>query len=261
MTLKKDLSQGFKLWRLVHLHGMSLFRARYSRSKLGQLWATIVSFFYILSIGSVWTLIWGVDIDNYLPHVAFGSIIYTLFSTPIVESISLLEGDARMYINDKRPYILSSLACIYRNFIIFLHNLPILIVVLMWSKSRQPIIDLRTFFSILFSFVTVTFFSYGVALVCARFRDLKSIIDTIIQVSFLLTPVMWEIKFLPSKYHIFIYIFNPFASALETLRGPMLGEIVPAEPFYALFMWMIVSYLFALYMHRKLSRGIIFWIQ
>ena len=112
MTIIKDLSKGFQLWRLIHLHGMSTFRARYSRSKLGQLWATIVSSVYIFSIGTVWTLIWGVDIDSYLPHVAFGSILFTLFSAPIVESITILESDSRMYINDKRPFILSSLACL-----------------------------------------------------------------------------------------------------------------------------------------------------
>ena len=66
---------------------------------------------------------------------------------------------------------------------------------------------------------------------------MKSIVDTIMQISFLLTPVMWEMNYLPFKYHILVYLFNPFACVLETLRGPMIGEIVSSEPFYCLFIW------------------------
>jgi ABC-type polysaccharide/polyol phosphate export permease len=60
------------------------------------------------------------------------------------------------------------------------------------------------------------------AMLGARFRDIAQVIQSVIQVIFFLTPVMWMPKLLPEKYF-FVMKFNPFAQFIDLVREPLMG--------------------------------------
>lgn len=258
-SLLAELKDVAGRWRVIHLLGIQLLRARYARSKFGQLWLTISNALFILSAGAVWSIIWQTDIDSYLPYVAGGLVIYQFLSSTIAECTGILAGDARLYVNDRVPFLVSTAAHVYRQLIILLHNIPIIVVVVLWSESAR--FDFYWWYplAVVVTFVFLAAACYPLAFVCARFRDVGQLVGTATQISFLVTPVMWKIDFLPPAVVGYFYL-NPFAAFLDLLRNPLVGEPVSAFAWPSVLVWTALSVGLAFIAHRQFGRRIIFWL-
>jgi lipopolysaccharide transport system permease protein len=60
---------------------------------------------------------------------------------------------------------------------------------------------------------------------CARFRDIQPIVNSVMQIAFFVTPVIWKPTQL-SPSGIKNLALNPFFDLLEIVRGPILGSNV-----------------------------------
>ena len=57
---------------------------------------------------------------------------------------------------------------------------------------------------------------------CARFRDIQPIVNSVMQIAFFVTPVIWKPEQLGAgAAKLFL---NPFFDLLQIVRGPMLGQ-------------------------------------
>jgi lipopolysaccharide transport system permease protein len=56
-----------------------------------------------------------------------------------------------------------------------------------------------------------------------RFRDVPSIVGSIVGIMYFLTPVLWQLDVLPPEFATYMH-FNPLAVFLELLRAPILGR-------------------------------------
>jgi len=246
-------------WRLIHLLGLSTLRSRYARSKIGQAWLSISMFVFILAIGLIWSLIWGLPIDDYLPYIGVGHIVYSFVSQTINESSGVIVADSRLYVNDEMPFQLSIAAHVYRSILVFLHNLPTIILLVFWSDSAAVAIDHHFLFSFALVLVFTYFSCYLVAMICTRYRDITQIVSLVMQVSFLISPVMWKLEFIPSEYHVYLAL-NPFAAVLETIRNPIIGYDSLSYFHHSLQVWTAVVVLLSYVVYKKLNRHLIFWI-
>ena len=131
----KDLVKTLQNWRLIHLLGISNLRSRYARSKLGQYWLTVSLFIQIITTGIVWSILWHLPFRKFLPYVAVGQTIYQFFFTTIQDSSTLFVNDSRLYINQHLPFFTSTISNLYKNCIIFLHNFPIIIIMVIISPT------------------------------------------------------------------------------------------------------------------------------
>jgi len=246
-------------WRLVHLLGITSLRARYARSKFGQAWLSITTFFQILCTGLVWSLLWKVEVRDYLPYVGVGQIVYLFVSQTINESTGVFVADARLYVNDKLPFMLSIGAHFYRNFLILLHNIPTLILLLFWSSSSHLAFSGYFLIGAFLSIIFVVFTSYLFATICTRFRDIIQLIGLLFQIIFLLTPLMWKISFLPQNYQKYAFL-NPFACILELIRNPLLSLDVNSYALPSLTIWTLLAILFSTIVYKKMNQNTIYWI-
>jgi lipopolysaccharide transport system permease protein len=254
-----DIKYSIHNWRLVHLMGVSALRTRYSRSKFGQAWLTLTNLFHIISIAIVWSLIWKIDIIKFLPYVGLGHLIYLFIAQLINESVGVFVADSRLYLNDKRPFLLSIFSHMYRNILIFLHNLPIIMALIYLNDTSKLHIDHIFIFGLALLLLFGFFSSYFLAVVCTRFRDLMQLVSLLFQIIFLITPVMWSLDFIDYNLRVFILI-NPFAAILEVLRNPLLGMSVNDFAIFSLLGWTLLSFFLALIAYYKMDKKIIFWI-
>jgi lipopolysaccharide transport system permease protein len=254
-----DLAFVLKSWRLVHLLGISSLRSRYARSKFGQAWLSITTFVQILCTGLVWSLIWRMEINEYLPYVGVGHIVYLFASQTINDSTGIFVADARIYLNGKMPFMLSVGAHLYRSILNLAHNIPTIIVLLIWSDKTQSHINHSFLLGCILTLIFICFSSYFFATICTRFRDLTQLISLLFQLIFLITPIMWKISFLPQKYQAYAYI-NPFASILELIRNPLIG--IPANDLalVSLTIWTCVAAVASIATYAKLNKNIIYWV-
>lgn len=61
------------------------------------------------------------------------------------------------------------------------------------------------------------------AILCARFRDITPIINSLVQIVFFVTPVIWAPALLDN--HKWLIWINPFYHFLELIRSPILGHM------------------------------------
>ena len=134
--LKKQVSNCNLLreWRKIHLLGMADLRGRFARSKLGQFWVSVSMLCNICIVGVVWSFIWKMPISKYLPYVGMGHIIFSFASQTINESCGIYIANARIYTNQSLPLSISVFAHIYKHTIIVLYNIPIFILLFVFSN-------------------------------------------------------------------------------------------------------------------------------
>jgi lipopolysaccharide transport system permease protein len=254
-----DLRDTLRYWRVVHLLGFSTLRSRYARSRFGQAWISLSNAIFIFVVGFIWAKIWKMPLGEYLPYVGLGYVIFLLLSHSLSESCAVLVLDARVYSNESRPFLLSVFALVYKNLIIFVHNIPLIIALVIWAG---PVRGVGLAYP-LFWFLTILFLvsaGYALALVCARFRDMTQIVALIMQTAFLLTPVVWQMDFVPADFRDLVIMANPFAAFIELLRGPLIGQGVSALVLMSSLGWTLGSLALAWLAHSLFRREIIFWI-
>jgi ABC-2 type transport system permease protein/lipopolysaccharide transport system permease protein len=62
--------------------------------------------------------------------------------------------------------------------------------------------------------------------VCARFRDIPQIVESVMRLAFFVTPVIWMPDQLGGRAY--LALFNPFSYFVELIRAPLLGEVPSA---------------------------------
>ncbi|MFT4059841.1 MAG: ABC transporter permease [Legionella sp.] len=231
---------------------------RYGRSKLGQGWLTVSLFIQIMSTGIVWSLLWQAPLAEFLPYLAIGQTIYQFFSTVILDSTGIFVNDSRLYINQYLPFLTSTMSSIYRNIVIFLHNIPIIFIVLLWF--HMPIhFSLNALLCLPLVFLFLISSSYVIACVCTRYRDLVQIVQSLMSITFLITPIVWQMSSIPEVFRPYFFI-NPFTAFLEIYRNSLLGVPINSLAYLSIELWTLLLICLMIYTHQKYEKKIVFWI-
>ena len=253
-----DLKLSTKNWRFIHLLGVTNLRSRYSRSKLGQTWLTLSFFIQIMSIGTVWSVLWKQPVLSFLPYVALGMILYQFFSMIILESTTVFTNDSRLYMNQHLPFFTSIFSLIYKNTLVFLHNIPILILFLVISGAHANASLLMVYGFILLCFF-LTSCAYVLACLCTRYRDMIQIINSVMNVLFLVTPIMWNIEQIPQQWRAYFFM-NPLAAFLEIFRNPLLDLPVNYFAYVSATSWASLTVGLMFFLYHRFEKRIIYWI-
>ena len=141
-------------------------------------------------------------------------------------------GSASLILQLRAPLSIYVFQMVWRNFLIFAHNISIYVFVLLFVK-----IDLGWNFFLAFVGLFLVMLNgiwVGIALggISARFRDVPPIVSSIMQVAFFLTPIFWTPGALPSR-ELFVHL-NPFYYLIEVVRMPLLGHTPPLS------IWLVV---------------------
>jgi lipopolysaccharide transport system permease protein len=164
-----------------------------------------------------------------------------------------------LYVNERQTFLLSIFAHQYRALIILAHNIPIIIVLIIWSSSVSMTFDPLYPFYILGVITFLFFTSYVFAVLSTRYRDMIQLIGSVMQISFLISPVMWNINMLPVEVRGWVFV-NPIAAGLEILRNPLIGWSIDSRAFISLAAWTVLAIILAVVLHRRMDRSTIFWI-
>ena len=257
-TATADLAASIKSWRLWSLLGWIEIRQRYARSKLGPFWLTISMGVVIGAIGLVFGALLGQNMTTYLPMLSIGLVAWTLMSTIIIEGCNAYISSAQYIRQVHTPRLIYMLQAMWRNFIIFLHNFVIVLIVLgiygVKSWETVPLFLL----GLIVLLLNAVWIATVVGLFSARFRDLPQIVNSFMMMMFYVTPIMFSGAML--KKHEWIVTFNPFAYLIDLVRQPLLGEW-PALLTWEVALGMTVAgWLFALALTGRYHKRIPYWL-
>ncbi len=221
-----DLSRAFANWPIFLLIGLTGIKARYRRSNIGQFWITISMSVTIVTIGIVWSYLWKISIDDFLPYIAVSYIIWLYLTGVIADGPTIFVSQAHYLREIRLPKSTYLFADLSKHLIILGHNLLILIPVYLFFDFPLNSQTLMVIPAFLLTTIALLAVSMVVAVIGLRYRDVSSMVSSIIQIGFFVTPVIWKPDIMPPEILRFM-IFNPFAVFLELLRAPLLGNAAP----------------------------------
>lgn len=222
-----DVKAMLKNFPIASTLALQDIKMRYRRSKLGPLWITISTGIMIAMIGLIFGQALGAPMDDYLPFLASGIILWTFISSSIIEGSTAFIESSGMIRQISIPISTYLAKVLIRNIMILVHNIIILPVVLL-IVGEAPTWHI---FWLLPGFVLVLLNVFWLSMVssviCTRFRDMPTIVTNILQVFFYLTPIVWIPSALSPRTANLIVDPNPFYHLVELVRGPILGYCPP----------------------------------
>jgi lipopolysaccharide transport system permease protein len=254
-----DLLKGIDNWRLSHLMGLGEIRRRYARSRIGQFWLTISTGIMVAVLGLVWSTLWKLPVADLVPFVAISLIVWTMISGTLAEAATVFASTGPIFVNQGMSFSTAIYSLVYRHLLIFLHNLPIIVIaILLFSvpAGRVSLVALPGFGSLV---LTLVWTSYLVAIACVRFRDLTQVVQNGLMVAFFITPVLWKPDQIPLDKH-YLLSLNPLAALLAVVREPLLGQLPTVYDWTAAAVFSIGGFVIALPIIGYCQRRIIYWI-
>ena len=255
----RDIKQGIQNWPIWILLGWQDIRLRYRRSSLGPFWITISMAITIYTMGFLYGHLFKVDLRNYYPFLAAGMLTWNLMNLLIIDGTNAFI-DAENYLKQmKLPYIVFSLRVVWRSFIIFAHNIVVIIPIIIlfhihldWSVFMLlPGLMIIALSGICYGFI--------LAMIGARFRDVSQIITSLMQVAFFLTPIMWNPNALPPRYD-WVVMFNPFAHFVDLVRAPLTGNFPSTSSLIFTLLTTAIGFIAAFWLFRRVRHRIIYWL-
>lgn len=250
----------FVCLQLVITLGLYDIRSRYRRSAIGPFWLTISMGVMIASVGLVFGEIFNSPMKEFLPFLAVGIILWTFITGTINEGCMGFIDAEGMIKQLSIPLFVYILRVLWRNLLIFAHNILILPLVLFaMGKGIGPeaMIAIPGLLLVALCLGWVALLS---AMLCARYRDLAQIFASGLQIIFYLTPIIWMPSLLPNRMDAYFLQFNPFYHMLEIIRSPLLGSVPSIASWLVVLGIVVVGWSFTLVVYSRLRYRVVYWL-
>jgi ABC-type polysaccharide/polyol phosphate export permease len=255
---RRDLSDAMNLtWFWMALGWQDILQ-RYRGSILGPFWFTLTTAVFIAGLGPLYARLFSLNATEYLPFMALGVTTWQFITGTINDACGTFINSSHLMKQIRLPRFVLLFRVIWRNILIFLHNLPIYIFIFLWFDLPFDWHVLMVAPGFVVLCLNLVWIGLVVAILCARYRDITPIIGSVLQIGFFVTPVMWSYK-LQSVNHWIIYA-NPFAAFIELVRAPMMGEPM-AWPLMCLALSCLAAGSFiAAILFLRCRRQIVYWV-
>jgi ABC-type polysaccharide/polyol phosphate export permease len=257
-TKNNDLVEALKAYDLWLFLAWLDIRLRYRRSKIGPLWITLSMAIFCLTLGTVYSKLLNVDVEEYLPFLSVSFVIWGLISSLLSEFPNLyVENSA--YIKDMRINPLTILLrSVARNIVVFAHNVLIIAGIYIYFDLTPRAVVLLAVPGLMLVVMNLIAIGVSLSIIGARFRDVGPINQSLVQVLFFLSPIMWFPRLVPPDS--LILSLNPIAYFLDLIRSPLLGTAPSLSSWAAAILTLIVFSSAGVFLYQKKNRQIPLWV-
>jgi ABC-type polysaccharide/polyol phosphate export permease len=256
----KDIVDGlvkFELWARL---GWLDIKRRYRRTTLGPLWNSATLAVYTAAVGIVGAQLFHQDFRQYLPYLISGMIVWTLLSTIITESCLLFVTGHALFRNVRFEYSTLAYALVWRNLILFGHNFIVyLVIMLLLQPQLISFTALLALPGLLIILLNGIWIALLVGMFCLRFRDVQPMVQAVIQVFMLITPIFWSAESLTGVRLLVFVQLNPVYRLIDVVRTPLLGSVPTAASYAAGLAITVIGWYLAFLMFRFFRKRIAYW--
>lgn len=218
-----DWARGALWWEFWWRFGLLDVTLRYRRTYLGPIWITLTFALTAAGLAFVYSVLFGVEITTFIPYLVAGLAVWMFISGLITEGCTSLIRHAGLIREQNLPILGHAIRNVVSALVVFLHNFVVAVAaILIFGGAPKPVM-LLALIGIAVIAVNGVWMSVLFGLISARFRDLPPLISTLVNLSFLMTPVFWYRDMLQARA--VIADVNPFYHFIELVRAPLLGEL------------------------------------
>jgi ABC-2 type transport system permease protein len=245
----------YQVWGTLGWHDI---KQRYRRSVLGPFWFTLSTLIMVVVLGLLYSQLLNQEISTYLPYLAVGLVVWQYLASAVNEGCAAFIGSAYLIKQIRLPLTVHVCRIAWRNFVILLHSLPVVILTLLvfghWPTPEILLLPV----ALLILWLQGVWIGVALGILCARFRDIAPIVTNLVQVAFFFTPVMWSPEIL--KDRAWVADFNPLYHLIEIARGPIVGKPVLLVSWVWALGLLIVGFTFAQWLMNKYRNRVPYWL-
>ena len=196
--------------RLMLLFALKDFKIRYTHSLLGYAWSVLNPLVFSVIYYLVFSVFIRFDVPNYPGYLLLGIVLWSFFAEGSANGVGSLLARANILGKVNMPRYVVVFAAVLNALMTFAIGLVILGIVLAVTGT-PPSWSLLAFPLLLADLVLITL---GVSLLLAplhvRYHDVGYLWGIAVQIGFWLTPIIYDDKMIPARWH-WLIVYNPLA--------------------------------------------------
>ena len=254
-----DIYEGMIGWRMWGRLGWQETKRRYRRTTFGPFWTTLSLGIFMITLGILWSELWKQDTKTYLPFLSAGLLSWALVATIITESCTAFTAGEGLIKQMRFPYTYLTCSVVWRNVIVFFHNLVIFVCVAIYASIPVTWATLLVVPGLVLVAVNGVWIGTLLGLFCSRYRDLQQVITSILQVSMFVTPIFWAPEQLGPRFLKFVD-YNVLFHYVDVIRSPLLGRLPSLWTYKVLLLCTVIGWVVTLMIYSRFRRRLPYWI-
>lgn len=259
-----DLTVGWRHRQLWGHLGWQDIRQRYRRSVLGPLWITISMAVTALALGLLYSQLFAQPLEFFLPYVTVGFIVWGFIQGCINEGTEVFISNEGLIRHLPSPISVHIFRLIWRQVLFFLHNLVVYGLMLLFFDVPLGLGTLLAIPALVLLVLNGFWVALVVGIVSTRFRDIPPVTQSVVQLMFFMTPIVWVYDQLLANPRTAararLVEFNPFLHFVEVLRRPMLGQSFEPRYWYVVGVITVAGWVLALLFMRNYRARVSYWV-
>ncbi len=239
--------------------GWREIKRRYRRTIFGPFWTTLSLAIFVFTLGVVWANLWNQDVTVYLPFLTAGMLCWTLFSTICNEGCIGIICNESLVKQLPVSYTLLACATVWRNVVVFVHNVSIYVLVCLYAGVSLTWAMLLTVPGVVLICVNGLWISILLGMACARYRDIQQLVGSLLQISMFLTPVLWSANQLKGPV-LKLAEYNPLYHLIVVARDPMMGRMPDARNWLAVALITIFGWGLTIFVMSRFRHRVVYWL-
>lgn len=255
-----DILNSLRKNSLIRMLGWQDMTLRYRRSKFGPFWITISMGVQILTMGVIFGQIFGTSLHKFLPFLAIGIILWNYIFMIISGCCTAFINASGILTQLDLPMAFHLFRLIWSSFLFFAHNaviIPLIFIVLQYSIDWICLLAIPGFILLT---LNLSWIGIITGVFCTRFRDFPQLIESILQVCFYMTPIIWMPELVPQRTSLYLLSFNPFHHLISIVRDPLMGNIPMKTSYFVCVIMLIVGWAVAASLLGRYRDRIAYWI-
>jgi homopolymeric O-antigen transport system permease protein len=259
----QDLRDGLErrqLW--LHL-GWQDIKQRYRRSVLGPIWITIATGTTAVAMGGLYSKLFHLELSEHLPYVTLGLIVWGLISASILEGAEVFVANEGLIKQLPTPLSVHVYRLVWRQAILFAHNIVIYVIIAMIFPKPWKWTDLSVFPALLLIVLNCIWASLVFGIVGTRFRDIGPLLNSMVQLLFFMTPIIWNDQTLEAQgagQWRWVVELNPLFHYLDIVRAPLLGADQEVRHWIVVLVLTAIGWVLAVFAMRQYRSRVPYWV-
>ncbi len=258
-TAWNDIVGGLRQWPIWGRLGWQEVKRRYRRTVLGPFWATLSIGMFLGGMTFIWAPLFHTSVTSYLPFLAAGLVTWTYATSLITEGCATYTAGVALITQLSFPYSVLNFMTIWRNIILFFHNVIIVVVVIVALKVPVTWDTLLVIPGILIIAANGVWITMLLGMVGLRFRDMPPLVGNLVQIMMFVTPVFWFANQLGASAQRYIQL-NPLLHLVEVMRAPLLGTAPSLLSYEVTIGGALLGWLITFELYARFRRRIPYWL-
>jgi ABC-type polysaccharide/polyol phosphate export permease len=233
---------------------------RYRNSVLGMAWTFLTPLGLVLVIGSVYSVVFGLAMKDFIPFL-FSGIIPWLYLSNCAEAGTGAYINAQGYIKQTQaPIEIFPARVALGAFVNLLFSLIAYFAIYLIISPQKFSLNMFMAIPALIIWLIIGIgWSSIVSIVNLYLRDFQPLQSLGLQALFYVTPIIYQPDSLRAKHYAWVFLSNPIYYLLEILRSPLLGNAIPPIKYWLISLAIMLVVVFtAITVSKKVGRKIAF---